>query len=333
MKACSRCGILYYCSLSCRIWDWKKYHKYGECGTFQQAIQIRSESFFHNDAAMFLLRLYLLVKVDPGIVDQEVDLPGGKRRSFSQMEDRSESMFHAEWSIKMMIETMRDLKPLIPDMDLPLIRKLHAAAQYYSLKVLSPGMQHIGSAVYVETSILHHSCRPNATTVWQGNTIDVRTVKRIDPGDKITVSLVDLRMRTEERRKFLCDRYFMYCTCDRCSKSDDPPMHEVDALHDKLRSSANNVAGRKVVNQMGIMFQNFHSCFLCQQKVYGKYHPVLTVHMVIFARQLMQYDYRSGNRGKQVTDFFRSLNQAIRVTHGDQHPLFQEFLPIFQLLK
>ena len=75
----------------------------------------------------------------------------------------------------------------------------------------------IGLGLFPLTSILNHSCSPNAAfSPASGGRMIVRALRDIAAGEEICVHYVDLlQSRSERQRELLTDKYFS-CACQRC---------------------------------------------------------------------------------------------------------------------
>lgn len=77
-----------------------------------------------------------------------------------------------------------------------------------------------GAAVYPVLCLLNHSCDPNAVPVrsLKHAKTSVVALKNLKCGDEICISYTPIftMQDTEERLKYLFDRYNFYCTCDAC---------------------------------------------------------------------------------------------------------------------
>jgi len=86
----------------------------------------------------------------------------------------------------------------------------------------------IGSAVYLTSSYLTHSCNPNARISFQEGTskLSLIAVQDINKGEELTVSFVDATQKEDEtveearrrRRMELARGWRMSCPCDRCAE-------------------------------------------------------------------------------------------------------------------
>ena len=83
---------------------------------------------------------------------------------------------------------------------------LHAPTQPWSLCA--------AIATYPLGSLLNHSCRPNASPVFDGRVLEFRVLCPISKGGEITVPYMYLGTTRAERRICMLDRYYF----DICPK-------------------------------------------------------------------------------------------------------------------
>jgi|ERR1712192_61226 len=75
-----------------------------------------------------------------------------------------------------------------------------------------------GNGVCLKMSRFNHSCRPNAQFFWNidTNTRDVRALRKINPGEEITLSYFGMTKPRDERRSQLKDIFNFDCNCEAC---------------------------------------------------------------------------------------------------------------------
>jgi len=86
-------------------------------------------------------------------------------------------------------------------------------------------MNGIGSALYPTIARVNHACSPNARQEHDDLTHVERLVatKDIEVGEEISISYIDNRKTTQERRELLSTAYGFHCVCDMCSSYDRNP--------------------------------------------------------------------------------------------------------------
>ena len=65
----------------------------------------------------------------------------------------------------------------------------------------------IGSALYLDQSLLNHSCKPNAFPVFNGTNLIIKALEKIAPGEEIKIAYTDTKAVTEDRREYLNSIY------------------------------------------------------------------------------------------------------------------------------
>jgi len=65
----------------------------------------------------------------------------------------------------------------------------------------------IGIGIYPLASMVNHSCTPNSAQVFHGKKILFKAIRKILPGEEVTISYVDLCLTRQERRTTLLESY------------------------------------------------------------------------------------------------------------------------------
>jgi len=74
----------------------------------------------------------------------------------------------------------------------------------------------LGSGIYLNASLLNHSCEPNAVPLFSGLKLYVKALKKINAGEEICISYTDTSAITSDRRTCLEDIYRFKCCCIKC---------------------------------------------------------------------------------------------------------------------
>ncbi|KAJ0180950.1 hypothetical protein K1T71_003035 [Dendrolimus kikuchii] len=87
-----------------------------------------------------------------------------------------------------------------------------------SFMILDIDMNSIGTGIYLASSIVDHSCNPNAVVTFDGKTISIRAIRDMTCLDwnQIRISYIDLMKTPYERQTELLNNYYFLCQCDRC---------------------------------------------------------------------------------------------------------------------
>ena len=80
----------------------------------------------------------------------------------------------------------------------------------------SPMQPRLGSCVVPSAALINHSCRPNTHHLSEGAQLVVRSCRKIEKNEEITISYIDPTQCFEERQNALLAAYCFYCECCRC---------------------------------------------------------------------------------------------------------------------
>ncbi|KAF9902181.1 hypothetical protein BX616_002018 [Lobosporangium transversale] len=89
-------------------------------------------------------------------------------------------------------------------------------------------------------ALFNHSCRPNATVMYEGKLQVVRALEDIETGQEICTSYVDNGVQRLERRQLLREKYFFECRCPRCGN--DQSCEKSDGLSDQDQGDSDDVS-------------------------------------------------------------------------------------------
>ena len=244
LKTCSKCHHMFYCNENCQKWDWIN-HK-NECKFYKGQCK-----FFRNDIARLLLRVHLSLKRFPQKRTQLFKVPGTEKFLLKEDETLQDKMEIVE-------EISPDLKPeyrSYNDLRTPKKEVKKNKDTFKLFKTFFDGFRGAGLDVDREelfedfckivanctifSTIYHvqialsifvpgfvHSCAPNACLSKIGRTVQIRALKKISPGEEITISLLsncpndhDIFSR-QDRQKILKEFYYFKCSCPRCMDKD-----------------------------------------------------------------------------------------------------------------
>jgi len=99
-----------------------------------------------------------------------------------------------------------------------------------SFNLLDDDLNSIGTGIYLASSILDHSCKPNAVAVFEGPQLTIRLIEDIPEmkWDKIRISYIDQIDLPETRKETLKKGYYFDCDCPNCA--DDKQNDEMLAM-------------------------------------------------------------------------------------------------------
>ena len=212
---CSGCRNMFYCSKDCQRQDWKV-HKH-EC-----------KAFYCHGAPDFtrrmLFRLFLTMKHSPEKRTQRYKIPGTDPPQYRTYDDLRT---FKEAEIKKDKKTFKLFKKIFEDFHFigidckaeeifDCLCKHLANSFIIENSILLP----VGASIFVLESIFEHSCVPNADLIFHGAKLEVRAIKKISPGEKITVGHVDFKYSRDIRKKMF-QNCFITCSCSRCTDNDE----------------------------------------------------------------------------------------------------------------
>ncbi|OAA67110.1 SET domain protein [Niveomyces insectorum RCEF 264] len=197
---CSECTILAFCNTSCQMKAWRQFHKF-ECRLLT-ALQI------HDPASLMFLRLLLLDQNDrihENIVDlwNMLDKPADKPHHGPQSEDISRATL-------MVFQLLKS-----PKRDFYFVRNLLSRIMNNKVVAATADSSTLVHCFHPVLAVLNHSCEPNALAFVEGRQVHVRSLRKINPGEEITISLVDTQLDIVSRRQglkdYTCNDYY---TCN-----------------------------------------------------------------------------------------------------------------------
>ena len=77
-----------------------------------------------------------------------------------------------------------------------------------TFSVITEELMPIAEAVYPTASMINHSCRSNCVQHFSGRKITIRAIDRVEVGEEVTVSYIDVIQGVEERRANLVEFRF-----------------------------------------------------------------------------------------------------------------------------
>lgn len=285
-------------------------------------------------SVQFLLRVYLTLRAKPALCDQEFVMPDGSVRTLKNLMTHMNELLEDETRMRVFHSTVRLLKPFVPDLDVELMLVFYAKICINSFSILNLSLNAIGSGLYIEASAFDHSCRPNATTVWNGLKLEVRAIRRIETGSQITTNYVDIKKSRSLRQQELLHHYYFTCACDRCSDQEERDVwSEVSSLNEQMdelicRKTEDEEAKFREVYLLAIRSLPLY------EEVYGDFHPDLTIQLMrcMKARANIKHppvEYLDGESEHSIIFLMQKLRRSLQVTHTEDHPIYREFRSFF----
>ncbi|KAG7197842.1 hypothetical protein KM043_001654 [Ampulex compressa] len=213
---CSGCNYVYYCSRNCQKESWSIHRL--ECVNLKRI----SPKVVPNFAR---LMARVIIKLNQG-GDKEVgyytDTACRKFKDlmshYSDIKKDIERMDHFVCICNVLYGYLENV-PMPNSADL---LGIYGRICINAFDILNEEFISIGTGIYLGPSVIDHSCKPNATAVFDGTTISIRTVKDIPYMDwsQIRISYIDLLKSTSDRRIQLQKQYYFWCKCEKCEETD-----------------------------------------------------------------------------------------------------------------
>ncbi|XP_054165108.1 N-lysine methyltransferase SMYD2-B-like [Oppia nitens] len=214
LKKCSVCGHMYYCDRNCQRNDWRAGHRY-ECQILKSHYK---KLIAEHELTPTLLRLYLISKADPQILNKKYDTVGGQQRCFNDLMSHHEDIVRdsRRYSyIQGIHNTIRSC-----DVELPINDLIDLYGKYvinsFEKRFDDQSDQFCGSSIYIGASVLNHSCDYNVVFESIGNKRFVISKRFITAGEELTTFYTNTSLPTVTRRMKLKKNFYFDCQCRRC---------------------------------------------------------------------------------------------------------------------
>ncbi|CAG2104748.1 unnamed protein product, partial [Medioppia subpectinata] len=138
----------------------------------------------------------------------------------------------------------------------------------------------IGRGLYIQYSLLGHSCQPNsALIVGKGLSTQLRAMRPIAVGEDITINIVSLNLNRDDRQQAL-KFWSIDCECDKC-------VHHLDRHIDYTRLQLTNLFPLNVFT-FGTQLMDYLREVLTElDVVFGEYHPQKTMFLMVIITKIM----------------------------------------------
>ena len=191
---------------------------------------------------------------------------------------------------------------------------------------------HNGHALYIEASIFDHSCRSNAAFIFKGKRLQVRAMRDIPAGEEVLVHYIDILCSKAERQERLWNNWAFTCRCQRCESGDqENEITELAANKSYQESlSPGRLEGMTDDQQADVIFYGLLNVLPIKEKFCGPFDPYMTLDMFVAASAMASKQRKSARDKKDLKKLMHKLDQAIPITHGQDHELFSG-LPLMRL--
>jgi NTP pyrophosphatase (non-canonical NTP hydrolase) len=213
---CSACG---YCSQECK--DAAAHLHAKECESVAQVVRMTAGTSADSRGARMLIR---------ALAQRAVDLEGGdeealRKRSVNlpsfvdvcELEDHLNDLPRAKQKEFLGIAAGVGSLPIGQQYGVGKVElvRLVATLRCNSQAVVDVANKRLGD-VLIAPADFNHSCRPNCTVAFYGNTVQIRALCEIDPDEELTIQYTDLYLSRHERQEKLLSSHCFTCACPRC---------------------------------------------------------------------------------------------------------------------
>ena len=80
-----------------------------------------------------------------------------------------------------------------------------------------PDFQLLGSGLYLDASLINHSCEPNSVVSFRGRKLCVRALRPLGAGEELSIAYTELYAPRYERRSKMVSKKGFTCRCPRCT--------------------------------------------------------------------------------------------------------------------
>ena len=223
LNHCSGCSLVYYCNRTCQGGAWKKRGHKLECPILRGI-----KPKVPPDTVRLIIRIIHKLAYLGGTTETAT-LPDGTKRRFDDLMSHSTQIPKDEPRIKAFKSYLEVIKDCLKnDPSLPNsseILEIYGRVLINSFHIMNNEYQSIGIGLYLNASVLDHSCNPNASVSFIGNKIMVKSVSalRIESFTDVRICYINLLNTSVKRKMELKSQYYFTCTCQNChmEKFDD----------------------------------------------------------------------------------------------------------------
>ena len=219
---------MYYCSNECHLADWEEIHKY-DCKHIR-TLKERENSVILNDKegyGLYALRYCLKSQRDKEFKKRKWTLYDGSERTIDDL------MHHVDKSLENPLSFLVNYLGIAKEIFSLNIRGLNLETIVMRIGQLrtnsytiendvnqfEPGTETMrGHGLYVEHSIVNHSCIPNVFGSLKGPVYTFRAIREIDTDkEELLVAYTDSTLDVKERQYRLKISFFFDCKCRLCT--------------------------------------------------------------------------------------------------------------------
>ena len=331
LKLCSGCLVFQYCSQSCQKRDWRSFHKHQECSVFKKAREVNSSSnILLSGSELLMIRVYLTFQAKPDLMDKKYQLPNATSRSFNDLMSNIHLIEVDKERMVRVNSLLESLSEIIENFDKKLFLLIYGRICTNSYGIEDNfDINKVGHALLIDAAALNHSCKPNAVIISNCLKMQLRALTNIASGEEITVSYIGLIKKRNERRRELSLNWYFECNCNRCSSSlpdddNDVIINDIERKEHEIRKIYSNKALDETQKSRK-MLTLLNGFIKLHVKILGHFHPLITRLLLRAAKIALN------TNASLFEDALNSFRSAVEVTHGTNHPMYQQFVDLKEL--
>lgn len=315
---CAKCKNIFYCNKECQKEDWK-WHKY-ECKFYRDHYE-----YLKVALPRLLLRLHLYLLNKPEMAEKEA-VWNDITRSYNQLGGHQDKIrndpvrmriFDSIWPVFAQLLRV----PLDEETFFTVYCKMFMNHYFTLDSELMP----IAMTLYLLATKFDHSCAPNAVPAYTGRSLEIRAIKTIQPGDRITFCRTDLSRNKQIRQMDLKERYYFVCKCSRCD-SDFDEEFDYEALIQLLEEFPNNLTKPYRMES----FYHGLAGLKMMDIILGGVHPFLT----LFLLRLVSLRHIIDSKlDFDTLMLLKRLGEQIEYTHSPRHELRKQYIALISSIK
>ena len=206
---------MFYCNKDCQKTDWK-FHK-DECKLYKK-------DYLESGGGRLTLRLYLTFKRNILKRFEKFQVPGTDPPEYKTYMNLSSHLVEIGKDEKksenflLFLECFREAGL---SLDLKEESRIfeHFCKVNVNLHIIQDNCSnHLACSIFVPN--FEHSCVPNACLIPRGLKHEIRAIKKISPGEKITINRIGFITSREKRQKIFKVISLFPCSCPRCINDD-----------------------------------------------------------------------------------------------------------------
>ena len=343
LKNCSKCHQMYYCDKECQQNDWKC-HKF-ECKVYRHPMWKVLAHMMSYDLIRLDLRSWLCYDLLPNYcTDKRPTLNGSDICLNDIRADLSDLLSDPSKDFeRFAVESLRkgfEICGLTIDHDKFLQwhrimkRKIEFSIPYPKTDDLIhecvPDFEtNFVAMVYIfqVSPFVNHSCLPNAYYEFEGFDLQLRAIRPIAKGDKITMSFINLKQDKAGRETEMLNKGIPLCQCNRCRLHLDKGLDykEFLEMHSKCikigKAINHGHSESQCKRKRGNKIDFNHILYL--KEIFGEYHPIVCKVLVtsyVFFAENSRYASKSLLRLS-----YKEIEPIVLKTHGADHQFYKSF--------